>query len=276
MASAIDPKDAATLRDAGAPVLEGTSTGLRAFRHLIAYRDFRARRRADPPQVEPLRRARWAEVLERGFPPSEAEALKMLSEYGVRVVRAIEAGDRQSAVRAARAIGYPVALKTAEGQAHKARAGGVALGLEGDEAVTAAYTRLSATLGPRVTVAEMVPAGVELAMGIVRDPQFGPLVMVGAGGVLVEVLADRRFALPPLDEESARRMIGELRAYELLVSGNYDIDAAARSLVAVGKLAYELGDALDALDVNPVIVSREGATAVDALVIVRASAVRRA
>ena len=269
-ASAIDRNDAATLREAGVPVLEGTATGLSAFRHLLSYRDFRLRGRAVSLEVDPIRRDRWAEVLERGSPPSEVEALAMVSEYGVPVARAAEASDPDSALLAARSLGYPIALKTAEGAAHKARAGGVVLNVGGDEEVTAAYARLAEAFGPRVTVAAMASAGVELAMGIVRDAQFGPLVMVGAGGALVELLADRRFGLPPIDEDSARRMIRDLRVHELLVTEGCDVGAAARALIAVGELALELGNKVEAIDVNPVIVTRAGATAVDALVIPRA------
>jgi acetate---CoA ligase (ADP-forming) len=270
LASAIDPNDAVSLREAGVPVLEGTGTGLRAFRHLLAYRDFRGRGRAAPFEVDPSRRERWTGVLERGSPPSEVEALTMIAEYEVSVVRAAEASDSDSALVTARAIGYPVALKTAEGTAHKARARGVVLNVGSDAEVTAAYARLAETFGPRVTVAAMASAGVELAMGIVRDAQFGPLAMVGAGGILVELLADRRFGLPPLDEDSARRMIGGLRVHKLLVTEGCDIEAAARALMAIGNLASELGDKVEAVDVNPVIVTRAGATAVDALVIPRA------
>jgi hypothetical protein len=87
--------------------------------------------------------------------------------------------------------------------------------------------------------------------------------------VLVELLADRRFALPPLDEPSARRMIQSLRVKRLLNSERSNVDAAARALVAIGQLACELGDSVEAIDVNPLIVTPEGATAVDALIIPR-------
>ena len=269
LTSAIDRTDAATLREAGVPVLEGTATGLSAFRHLLAYRDFRGRGRAGPRAIDPVRRDRWIAALGRGT-PSEAESLRMISEYGVPVARAIEVDNHQSAQQTAAGIGYPVALKTAEGPAHKARAGGVFLNLGDGAAVAAAYTLLAGEFGPRVTVAAMAPAGVELAMGIVRDAQFGPLVMVGAGGVLVELLADRRFALPPLDEESARRIIGGLRVHQMLVTEGCDVGAAARVLVGLGEFAREVGDKVEAIDVNPVIVTAQGAIAVDALAIPRA------
>jgi hypothetical protein len=119
----------------------------------------------------------------------------------------------------------------------------------------------------------MAPPGVEIALGIVRDPQFGPLVLVGAGGVLVEVLKDRRLAIPPLDESRARSMVDRLEVRPLLegVRGQpiADVDAVIRAIVSLSWLATDLGDHLEALDANPVICSPNGCVAVDALVIPR-------
>jgi hypothetical protein len=129
-------------------------------------------------------------------------------------------------------------------------------------------------LGPDVVVSAMVPGGVEVALGIVRDPQFGPLVLVAAGGVLVEVLHDRRLAIPPLDEPRARALVDGLRMRPLLdgVRGApaADVGALARALSRLSVLAVDLGDRLDALDVNPVIARPDGCYAVDALVVPRA------
>ena len=115
--------------------------------------------------------------------------------------------------------------------------------------------------------------GIELALGIVRDPQFGPLVLVAAGGVLVEVLHDRRLAFPPLDASRARALIDRLRVRPMLdgVRGTppADIEALARAVARLSLLAADLGDLLDALDVNPVIVTPDGCVAVDALVVPR-------
>ena len=144
------------------------------------------------------------------------------------------------------------------------------LGLEDRDALAAAYAEMSSRLGPDVVVQEMVEPGVEMALGIVRDPQFGPLVMVAAGGVLIETLADRRLALPPLNEAHARRLIDRLDARPLLngVRGAPPADVAslARALSRLSVLARDLGDLIDALDVNPLIVGPNGCVAVDALV----------
>jgi acetate---CoA ligase (ADP-forming) len=119
-------------------------------------------------------------------------------------------------------------------------------------------------------VQEMSEPGVEMALGVVSDPQFGPLVMVSAGGVLIETLRDRLLALPPLDETRARRLIDRLEARPLLdgVRGSpaANVVALARSMARLSLLAQDLGDLIGALDVNPIIVGPHGCVAVDALV----------
>ena len=110
-------------------------------------------------------------------------------------------------------------------------------------------------------------------LGLARDPALGPLLVVAAGGLLVELLGDRAVALPPLDEAGAHRLLSRIRAARLLdgVRGApaADRDAVAGAIVALSALALELGDALTALDVNPLICGLDGAAAVDALVIAR-------
>jgi hypothetical protein len=167
-----------------------------------------------------------------------------------------------------------VVLKTAApGIAHKSDVGGVMLGLEGPDRLAAAYEQLAGRLGPRVLVSTMAGPGVELALGVVHDPQFGPLVMVAAGGVLVEVLRDRRFALPPVDHPRALAMLDRLAVRPLLdgVRGApaADLGAVADAIVCLSDLALDLGPSLAALDVNPLIASPSGCVAVDALVLTR-------
>jgi hypothetical protein len=178
----------------------------------------------------------------------------------------------EEAVAAAERLGWPVALKTARpGLAHKSEAGGVRLGLAGPAQLAAAWAELAARLGPDMLVAAMAPPGVELALGVVRDPQLGPLVMVAAGGVLVELLRDRRFALPPLGRRAATAMLDRLALRPLLDGGSggppADLDAVAGAVARLSVLAADLGDLLDALDVNPLVAGPDGCLAVDALVL---------
>lgn len=275
LASAVANDEAALLRDDGIPVLEGTASGLAALRHLLAYRDGKARPRIVPPEPVPDDvRQRWRARLASGDEVSELEALALLADYGVPTTEMRGAMSLIGAIVAAEEVGWPVAMKTAApGVHHKSDVGGVALGLSNAEMLRAAYEDMTTRLGPHVVVAAMAPPGVELALGIVRDPQFGPLVLVAAGGVLVEVLRDRRLAFPPLDAPRARASIDRLGVRPLLdgVRGAApaDVDALARAVSRLSVLAADLGDRLDALDVNPVIVTSDGCVAVDALVVPR-------
>ena len=273
LASAVALEEAAYLRDLGIPVLEGTSSGLVAIRALLAHADVRARPPVETPApVADDVRARWREGLARGGEVSELEGLGLLAEYGVPVAEARAASSADEAVAAAAEIGFPVVLKTAApGVQHKSDVGGVKVGLADAEAVRAAYEVVAGRLGPQVAVGAMAPAGIEVALGIVRDPTFGPLVLVAAGGILVELLHDRALAFPPLDEAGARRLVDRLKIRPLLdgVRGAEpgDVDALIRAISRLSVLAADLGDLLNALDVNPVIVSSKGCIAVDALVI---------
>jgi acyl-CoA synthetase (NDP forming) len=271
--SGIDRTDAKLLDGDGIPVLEGTLTGLAAFKHLFAYRDFRARApitRPSPMGVDV--RERWGARLSKGEPFDELDGLALLADYGIPVVESIRAETLEDAIAAAERFGFPVALKTAApGVQHKSDVGGVRLGIDDSPSLEDAYEDVARRLGPKVTVTQMAPPGVEIALGIVRDPQFGPLVLVGAGGVLVEVLRDRRLAMPPLDETRARAMVDRLEIRPLLdgVRGQppADVESLARAIVALSWLAHDLGDRLEALDVNPVICAPNECIAVDALVI---------
>jgi hypothetical protein len=175
---------------------------------------------------------------------------------------------------AAAEIGYPVVLKTGQpGIAHKSDAGGVVLGIRDPDGLAAAYAGMAGRLGPRVLVCETAGPGTELALGITRDPGLGPLVVIGAGGLLVEFLADRAVALPPVDAAQALRMLGRLRVAGLLagVRGQpaADTGAIAGAVAAVSAIALELGDHLEALDINPLICGPGGAVAVDVLAVRR-------
>jgi hypothetical protein len=149
----------------------------------------------------------------------------------------------------------------------------VKLGLAGEEELRQAYADLAARLGTHVVVMPMAPKGVELALGIVRDQQFGPLVLVGAGGIFVELLKDRKLGLPPLDEPRAKRMVDALATRPILDgirgAAAADVGAVVAAVVAMSVLASDLGDHLDALDANPLIAHSGGCVAVDALVIPR-------
>ena len=276
LASAVALEEAKLLRDAGIPVLEGSESGLRALRHLLDDRNVRARVPVrDPAPVADDVRERWRERLSSGTELDEHDGLQLLADYGVPVIPTVPAGSVAEAVGAAESMGWPVALKTAaKGVRHKSDVGGVRLGLSTAADLRAAYQDVAMRLGPKVMIAPMAPPGIEMALGIVRDPTFGPLVLVAAGGVLVELLHDRRLAFPPLDDAGAASLIDGLRSRPLLDglrgAPAADVAALATAVVRLSRLAMDVGHLLVALDVNPVIVSSGGCVAVDALVITSA------
>jgi acetate---CoA ligase (ADP-forming) len=267
----IDPAAAAALRAAKIPVLEGTRSGLLALRHLL---DHAARPEpAGPPRVrDPIKRQRWAPVLSAG-PPGSAVLFDLLRDYGILAVRARAAGTRAGALAAAAEIGYPVVLKTDEPHiAHKSDVGGVRLGLAGPDAAGAAYDDLAARLGPRVLVCQTAAPGTELGLGLVRDAALGPLLVISAGGVLIEIFSERAVVLPPVTRASARAVLARLRLAAVLAGARgqrpADLDAIAGAIAGLSDLAADLGDLLDALDINPLICGPSGAVAADVLAVI--------
>lgn len=268
--AALDHREVALkVTEAGVPVIDGTEEGLGAIRNLLAFRDHEpvapSNRPANP------KRAQWRSRLVKGS-LNESEGLALLADYGIRVPRHYRAETIEDTLAAAGAIGFPVALKTAApGIQHKSDQRGVILGLRNEDELRAAYGDMAARLGPATLVAEMAPKGVEIAFGLIRDPQFGPYLMVASGGIWIEVLKDRAVAMPPLDQQGARRLIDKLRIRPLLDgkrgTAPADIDALARAFLSLSAIADELGDLIAEMDVNPLIVSASGAIAVDALVV---------
>jgi len=260
----------------GVPVLDGIQNALAAMGHAVTYAHRRARSPGAPaPAPDERVIARWRTRLGEGRALAEHEALTMVADFGVPTIPWRLAKDEGEAKAAAAALGFPVALKTAEGLAHKTEVGGVHLGLTDGEAVARAWRDLRDRIGPRVLVMPMAEPGVEMALGIVVDAQFGPLVMVGAGGILVEAVPDRAYLLGATDTGRATAAIDRLQARRLLagVRGRpaADVAALARAAVALGAMAMALADQLAEVDVNPLIVTAKGAVAVDALVVPAAS-----
>lgn len=272
LTAGIDPDQAARLRRLGIPVLEGTASGLRAVSHLLT----RAEWRQEPPpgalpDVGEEVRSRWRERLAGGGVLSESEGLALVADYGIDAVAHRVVASPRAAVAAARDLGWPVALKTHGGPAHKTEVDGVRLGLADEQALRAAYQDLAARLGPEMIVQPMVREGVELALGIVNDEQLGPLVVVGAGGRLVELIGERALCWPPLVPARAERLLECLRVTRLLDGYRGEAapgrGAAVSALAAVAAIASDLGDLLGGLDINPLVVTEGGAVAVDVLVV---------
>ncbi len=203
---------------------------------------------------------------------SEHDAKRFLSGFGIPICREVLVADPEAAVAEAGRIGYPVVLKACGATLlHKTEVGGLALNLRSVEEVRREGRRLATLPGCEgLLVAEMVPGDREVACGMTRDPQFGPCVMFGLGGILTEALADSVFRMAPLTPADAREMLQEIRAVKLLAAfrgqAPADLDALARILVALGEIGL-CHPEIRGMDLNPVKIRPDGApVAVDALV----------
>lgn len=263
--SAVDRATAERLRANGVAVLEGTPSGLAALGYLATWPLVVDRAE---PAVDASRRRRWLALADW----DQAMAFDLLADYGIPVARARAAVSLEEALAAAGETGYPVVLKTV-GAEHKSDVGGVVLGIPDAEVLRGEYMAMARRLGSAVTVQPMIAAGVEISIGVVRDAAFGPLLVIAAGGTLVELLDDRVVALPPLSRAGALRLLGGMRIHALLAGWRgappVDVTALADVIVGFSTLAVELGGAIEAVEANPVIVSADGAVAVDSLLIVR-------
>ena len=261
------------LTEQGIPLIEGMINALVGVRCAFEQRDFQARPIIEPPAPAPVDvTARWRARLAEQRALDDSEALALLGDYQLPVVQSRVAQSPEETVALFREIQGPVVVKTCMPNIqHKSEHQGVYLNLNSAAEVEAAYRDLAARLGPRVSLAPMVQAGVEMSLGLVVDPSFGPLVMIAAGGTLIELLAERRLALPPLDLPAARRLVDSLPIKRLLEGYRdrepADIDALCRAAVRLSALALDLGDLITAIDINPLIVNHAGAIAVDALVL---------
>jgi acyl-CoA synthetase (NDP forming) len=260
---------------AGFPVLDGLASFLVGARCLLGYRDFLARPATVAQRLDALTLERLRARLASGTDPDEAEAGSFLRALGIPVNESRLAHDAEAAIAAARELGFPVVMKTAQsGIQHKSDRAGVILNLTDDAAVASAHRDLATRLGPRVLLAPMIgTTGVELMLGLVRDEQFGPIVAIGFGGVHVEAIADVVFAMPPFDAAEARRLLAKLRLAPLLSSRRFArplaLEAFCEAAARFSTLAVELGDLVEEIDLNPIIVHADGCVALDALMIAR-------
>lgn len=271
--SGVDHRELAVeLTRAGIPVLDGTRPAMKAVAGAFAWRDWRAEASLRGGHVANPKAQSWRARLADDTPLDEAEGLALLADYGIGVPQHRVVTGRDEAIAAAAELGFPVVLKTAvAGIAHKTEVGGVKLGLADADAVAAAWEDLATRLGPRVLVAPMAGEGAELVLGMVSDPQLGPMVVIGAGGILVEILADSVTLVAPAPRHEVEKVLGGLRVSRLLdgVRGRPALDrgAAVDAVVGLSRLAADLGDLLAEMDVNPLRVLPQGVIALDVLVV---------
>jgi len=209
----------------------------------------------------------------------ETEAKTICMEYGIPVTKFKLAKNEDEAVKFAEEIGFPVVLKIVSPDIiHKSDIGGVILNLKNAKEVKAAYKQIMENVKKRrkdakimgVIVQEMAPPSTEVIVGAIKDPQFGPTLMFGLGGVFVEILKDVTFKVAPITEEEAREMLTEIKAYPLLKGYRKlppaDTEALVKILLNTSRLVTEHME-IKELDLNPIMVYEKGAKTVDARII---------
>ncbi len=215
---------------------------------------------------------------------SEVEAKRLLAEAGLPVVETRLTATKKDAIEAAESLGYPVALKIVSPEiTHKSDAGGVKLNLSSTEAVAEAFDAImeagrraapEATIDG-VAVQRMAEPGIEVIVGVSTDAQFGPVLMFGLGGVLVEVLKDVAFRVIPITPRDARQMVREIQGYPLLQGYRgqepADVEALEGLLVQLSRFVEQHPE-IEELDLNPVFAYPKGALAVDARIVLATSA----
>ena len=282
-----DPKIRGILDRAGVPLLQGSKEGLRAIDHALDYVKFLEgeplpKQSGGPsPTAENVRSL--FQIARKAL--TEFQSKQVLAAYGVSCTRELLCTSAEETVAAARQIGPPVALKVMSPQIlHKTEAGVIALNLADEGEIRSTYDRLmeaARAYDPQAHIdgvlCQQMAAGTaaETIVGLIVDPQFGPAVIFGMGGIMVEVLGDRALGIPPMDRNTARAMIEQTRTSRVLKGWRgappADIEALVDVLIAVGNLALDWGDRIEALDINPLLVlpDGQGTLAVDALLVLK-------
>jgi acetyltransferase len=211
------------------------------------------------------------------------ESAEILSRYGIPLAKGRVAKSREEALNVVKGVGYPVALKAISKQvSHKTEANAIKLGVKSDSELLQAYDEVTGNLkryDPKaevvgVLIQEMLGGGTEVIVGTTRDPQFGPVVLFGLGGIFVEVLKDVSLRVLPITKFDAEEMVKEIKGYKVLEGfrgkPRADIQAIVDILLKISKLATEMEGTVSELDLNPVIVFPEGrgAKVVDARLVV--------
>ena len=209
----------------------------------------------------------------------ETEAKKICAEYDIPVTRFKLAKEEEEATKQAAAIGFPVVLKIVSPDiVHKSDVGGVMVGVKNVRDVRSGFRQIIKNVKKHnpeakivgILVQEMAPPGTEVIVGAIKDPQFGPAIMFGLGGIFVEVLKDVTFRVAPVTEDEAAEMISEVKAYPLLKGYRNtppaDLKAITKILVNTSRLVMDHPE-IKELDLNPIIVYEKGAKTVDARII---------
>lgn len=218
-------------------------------------------------------------LLQKRYQLLEPEAKELIRDFGITTTRHVVVSSKTSAVQAAGSIGYPVVLKVVSPDiSHKTDVGGVKVGIKDDAGVNVAYEEIIKNIKKRqpnakihgILVEEMATPSIEVIVGGLRDPQFGPAVMFGVGGIFVEIYKDVSFRIAPLEENEALDMIYDVKGAKILNgyrnTGALDISALVQIILQVSNIMVSMEE-IEEIDLNPLFVYQKGVKAVDARII---------
>jgi len=267
-----DKQVLATTRE-GFPVLDGVSSFLKGAKCLMAYRDFVEHPPMNPPVLSNDLVTNWHNEFAQNIEISEHRASEFLRACGLPLVKSDLARNQSDLLKSAAEFGYPVVLKTAKpGIKHKSDLKGVVLNIRNEEELVHAYSDLSSRLGENVIVAPMLSEpGVEMILGIARDIQFGPMIIMGIGGIYTEALDDVIVLAPPFDAQYALHCLNKLNMRKILDASRgraaLDIDAYCQAAALLSVVALEFEDQINEIDLNPILLIERGCMGLDALLI---------
>ncbi|MBN1626096.1 MAG: acetate--CoA ligase family protein [Deltaproteobacteria bacterium] len=274
------------------PVYLNEHRAFTALSHLAEFRDAssleQAPERSGIAETPSKGRTILSGIIKTASTPvlDEIQCKRVMKEYGIKVTKPVLAKSKDDAIDAARRIGFPVVMKIVSPQiTHKSDIGGVRVGLKSEADIKKAYKEIMKAAKDNapgaviegISVQKMTEKGLELVIGMSKDPQFGPMIMFGLGGTLVEILKDVAFRFVPLTGQDAREMIRQVKAYRLLEGYRgqppVDIKYIEELLLKVSRMIEENPE-IKEMDINPLIAYGKGAVAVDARIILEEGAVR--
>ncbi|WP_019379274.1 acetate--CoA ligase family protein [Virgibacillus halodenitrificans] len=278
------PKGANALTKNGIPFIPGNLNPIRALSKLADYSEKylqHMQKKELPKEDRVINKANVKDVLNPGATLSESEASNILDAYGIPTVKRSLAITADEAVQHAKQIGFPVVLKIDSPDIpHKSDANAIRLNVRNEQEVRHAFSEINKNAKwykPNakingVAVQEMLRDGVEIIVGVTNDTYFGPVIMLGLGGVFVEVFKDVSFRVSPLTRQDAMDMIEELKSSVILkgIRGRapVDIEGIVEILLKVSALVSDYGEEIKELDINPLIVYEKGVVAADAMLVV--------
>ena len=258
----------------GLPILDGVYSFLAGVRCMHRYRDYLKLENNNPEPVATQAITKWQQSIEQGQLIGEHEALEMLADNGIATNQSYCVDNLKNAIQSANKLGYPVVLKTAvSGISHKSEVHGVHLNLNSEDELRGAYEDLEKRLGPKVLISPMIDnEGVEMILGMTTDPQFGPMIALGFGGVYAEVLKDVVTLMPPFSAQIAEQALSELKMKSLLDGYRgkeaVNVESFCEMASQFSLFAIAMQNQICEIDVNPIILGKDICLGLDALMVV--------